>query len=272
MGAAMELDAFLADGLARQVSADLALHDGDVAPRLALWSHNDPVTLFGAHVPLAQGWTELEKTFRWLAGRSPTRKPSTSSLSPLALAVTSRTPWGSSTHSSRSTVCRFRRRRCVSRTSTGGRTASGASCIATATDRLLTAVDERRFAGSRARTVLRFDSPPPLMLLMAPVAGRGPPGAEAARPLARLGACPRHATMCRSATAGRILRNRSVATAVSGGRRNTSSTSSREWPWPDGCRLRRKWRSGGWCALVCRSESSGASWVVRTRRSASTSG
>lgn len=31
-------------------------------------SHH-PVTLFGAHVLLAQGWTELEETFRWLASR-----------------------------------------------------------------------------------------------------------------------------------------------------------------------------------------------------------
>jgi ketosteroid isomerase-like protein len=69
MGAAPELDAFLADGLERQIHADSALHDGDVAPRLALWSHNNPVTLFGAHVPVAQGRTELEETFRWLASR-----------------------------------------------------------------------------------------------------------------------------------------------------------------------------------------------------------
>ncbi len=38
MGEAVELDAFLADGLKRQVDADFALHDGNVAPRLALWS------------------------------------------------------------------------------------------------------------------------------------------------------------------------------------------------------------------------------------------
>lgn len=69
MGAAVELDAFLADGLERQVHADSALHDGDAAPRVALWSHNNPVTLFGAHVPVARGWTDLEEIFRWLAGR-----------------------------------------------------------------------------------------------------------------------------------------------------------------------------------------------------------
>ncbi len=38
MGAAVELDAVLADGLKRQVHAGFALHDGNVAPRLALWS------------------------------------------------------------------------------------------------------------------------------------------------------------------------------------------------------------------------------------------
>jgi hypothetical protein len=43
-----------------------ALHNGDVAPRMALWSHNEPVTLFGAELSLS-GWGEIEPAFRWLA-------------------------------------------------------------------------------------------------------------------------------------------------------------------------------------------------------------
>lgn len=67
--AVLALDEFLASGAQRQVEADRALHDGVVEPRLALWSRHDPVTLFGAHVPVAQGWSELDGTFRWLATR-----------------------------------------------------------------------------------------------------------------------------------------------------------------------------------------------------------
>ena len=64
-----ERDEFLATGLARQIDADFALHDGDPEPRLALWSHADPVTLFGARVPVVSGRPELERTFRWLTTR-----------------------------------------------------------------------------------------------------------------------------------------------------------------------------------------------------------
>lgn len=64
-----EVEEFLATGLKRQIDADFALHDGDPGPRMALWSHTDPVTLFGAAVPVESGWPGLERTFRWLATR-----------------------------------------------------------------------------------------------------------------------------------------------------------------------------------------------------------
>lgn len=63
-----EVDDFLADVLPRLKAAEIALHNGDPAPRGALWSHLDPVTLFGAEVNRS-GWTELAPTFDWLAGR-----------------------------------------------------------------------------------------------------------------------------------------------------------------------------------------------------------
>lgn len=34
-----------------------------------MWSAQDPVTLFGAAVPLKSGWDEVSQTFRWLASR-----------------------------------------------------------------------------------------------------------------------------------------------------------------------------------------------------------
>jgi len=71
MAAAMspELEEFLANGLKRQIDADFALHDGDPEPRLALWSREEPVTLFGAAVPLESGRAGVERVAHWLAGR-----------------------------------------------------------------------------------------------------------------------------------------------------------------------------------------------------------
>jgi ketosteroid isomerase-like protein len=43
-----------------------ALHDGDLGPRLALWSHREPVTLLGAWLT-AQGWPQVEAVFDRLA-------------------------------------------------------------------------------------------------------------------------------------------------------------------------------------------------------------
>ena len=39
-----ETDEFLAEMLPRQRAAEQAIHNGDVEPRLALWSRTDPVT------------------------------------------------------------------------------------------------------------------------------------------------------------------------------------------------------------------------------------
>lgn len=63
-----EVDDFLADILPRLREAETALHTGDAGPRGALWSHADPVTLFGAEVNRT-GWSELAPTFDWLATR-----------------------------------------------------------------------------------------------------------------------------------------------------------------------------------------------------------
>lgn len=61
-----ETDAFLAEMIPRQQAADGAIHDGDAAPRLALWSRNDPVTLFGARLS-GSGWGEVEPMFHSVA-------------------------------------------------------------------------------------------------------------------------------------------------------------------------------------------------------------
>lgn len=64
-----DIDDFLAPTLARQMEAELALVGGDAGPRLDMTSSVDPVTVFGAKVPIRSGWDEVSETVRWLAAR-----------------------------------------------------------------------------------------------------------------------------------------------------------------------------------------------------------
>jgi ketosteroid isomerase-like protein len=61
-----EVKEFLAEMLPKQVAAERAMHNGEVEPRLALWSHRDPVTLFGA-VLTGSGWEQLSADFATVA-------------------------------------------------------------------------------------------------------------------------------------------------------------------------------------------------------------
>jgi ketosteroid isomerase-like protein len=60
-----QTDEFLTDVLPRLRHADTALHNGDAAPRIEMWSHGDSVTLFGG-VMGGSGWSEIEPIFRRL--------------------------------------------------------------------------------------------------------------------------------------------------------------------------------------------------------------
>jgi ketosteroid isomerase-like protein len=66
-----ETERFLAEIIPAQTAADTALHNGDPQPRIKLWSHHDPVTLFGAKLA-SVGWAEVEPTFvevaSWFTG------------------------------------------------------------------------------------------------------------------------------------------------------------------------------------------------------------
>ncbi|MEV4315342.1 nuclear transport factor 2 family protein [Actinocrispum sp. NPDC049592] len=62
-----ETENFLAEMLPKQLAAERAIHGGDAGPRKALWSHTDPVSLFGAAIPARTGWTDLARTFDWVA-------------------------------------------------------------------------------------------------------------------------------------------------------------------------------------------------------------
>ena len=63
-----ELDDFLTPTLNRQLEAEQALINGDPGPRLAMWSTQDPVTVFGAEKSVI-GSEEAREVFRWLATR-----------------------------------------------------------------------------------------------------------------------------------------------------------------------------------------------------------
>ena len=63
-----EVDDFLREVLPSLTEADTALHNGNAAPRMAIWSRNDPVTVFGALVTKIV-WREIAQAFEWLASR-----------------------------------------------------------------------------------------------------------------------------------------------------------------------------------------------------------
>ena len=68
VGEMSQTEAFLASVLPRLTEADTALHNGNATARKAMWSHDDPVTLFGA-ARSGSGWDELGRLFDWLASR-----------------------------------------------------------------------------------------------------------------------------------------------------------------------------------------------------------
>jgi ketosteroid isomerase-like protein len=61
-----DTETFVSDVVPKMREEVLALHRGDLQPRLALWSHSEPVTLFGAAFTAA-GWGQVEAAFRELA-------------------------------------------------------------------------------------------------------------------------------------------------------------------------------------------------------------
>jgi len=59
-----EVDEFLTTTLDRQIQAEQALVDGDLAPWLAMWSTQEPVTLFGLDAT-KRGAEAVPRTFPW---------------------------------------------------------------------------------------------------------------------------------------------------------------------------------------------------------------
>jgi ketosteroid isomerase-like protein len=62
-----QTQAFLDEMMPRQLLAERAIHDGTSEERKALWSHADPVTLFGADMDCVSGWGDVEPAFDTVA-------------------------------------------------------------------------------------------------------------------------------------------------------------------------------------------------------------
>ena len=60
-----ERDDFLSAVIPQQIAAERALHNGDAEPRRAIYSRNDPVTIFGAGANVS-GWDDVDRAFVWL--------------------------------------------------------------------------------------------------------------------------------------------------------------------------------------------------------------
>jgi ketosteroid isomerase-like protein len=63
-----ETQQFLAEMMPRYAKAENALHNGDVAPRMAMWTRDDPVVLFGAAMT-GRGWGEIAPMFESLGAQ-----------------------------------------------------------------------------------------------------------------------------------------------------------------------------------------------------------
>jgi ketosteroid isomerase-like protein len=60
-----ETEKFLEATMPRLTEAETAILNGDASPRIAMWSHNEPVTLFGA-AATRTGWAGARHTFEQL--------------------------------------------------------------------------------------------------------------------------------------------------------------------------------------------------------------
>jgi ketosteroid isomerase-like protein len=64
-----ELDDFMTTVVPRYIEVEKAFANGEVEPRLTMWTRRDPVSVVGAAGPVRTGWAEVEKSFRWIAAR-----------------------------------------------------------------------------------------------------------------------------------------------------------------------------------------------------------
>ena len=116
-------DDFLAWVKTSLYEAELALHNGDAAPRRALWSRKEPVSVLGAWRN-GRGQHELDELFTPSRRASPTARRTRSNCRRMTWWATWPTPPALSTRRPPSTVSPAATR-CVPRRFTGVRAASG---------------------------------------------------------------------------------------------------------------------------------------------------
>jgi ketosteroid isomerase-like protein len=62
-----QLQTFLDEWIPVQIETGLAVHSGDAAPWLDVWSRTEPVSVFGAGIRARRGWSEVRRTMAWVA-------------------------------------------------------------------------------------------------------------------------------------------------------------------------------------------------------------
>ena len=66
---AHQLQAFLDEWIPTQIDTGRAMHSGDPSSWIHAWSHEEPVSVFGAGVRGRSGWDDVLRTIEWVAGR-----------------------------------------------------------------------------------------------------------------------------------------------------------------------------------------------------------
>jgi ketosteroid isomerase-like protein len=63
------LQTFLDEWTPVQIKTGQDMHSGDPSSWVATWSHDDPVSVFGAGIRGRTGWSEVLRTINWVASR-----------------------------------------------------------------------------------------------------------------------------------------------------------------------------------------------------------
>jgi ketosteroid isomerase-like protein len=62
-----QLHAFLEQWIPTQIETGIAVHSGDPSSWITTWSHQEPVSVFGAGVRARTGWDDVLRTITWVA-------------------------------------------------------------------------------------------------------------------------------------------------------------------------------------------------------------
>ena len=63
----VQQQAFLDEWIPVQHATGIDMHSGDPSSWITHWSHQEPVTVFGAGVRCRRGWSQVHRTIAWVA-------------------------------------------------------------------------------------------------------------------------------------------------------------------------------------------------------------